>query len=82
MGEPGSGQFLVDRVLARYDRLANSCVIRAGIDRVLGQYLVDGVLIGKSRIRMPGIKVISFDLDDTLWDAEPVLRRAEEAQFE
>ena len=31
---------------------------------------------------MLGIKVISFDLDDTLWDAEPVLRRAEEAQFE
>ena len=27
------------------------------------------------------IKVITFDLDDTLWDARPVLITAEEALF-
>jgi putative hydrolase of the HAD superfamily len=28
------------------------------------------------------IQVVSLDLDDTLWDAGPVLRRAEEVQYE
>lgn len=28
------------------------------------------------------IKVITFDLDNTLWDVEPVLRRAEQAQYQ
>ena len=27
------------------------------------------------------IRVITFDLDNTLWDVEPVLLRAEEAQY-
>lgn len=29
---------------------------------------------------MPDIRVITFDLDNTLWDVEPTLMRAEEAQ--
>jgi putative hydrolase of the HAD superfamily len=28
------------------------------------------------------IKVITFDLDNTLWDVDPVIRRAEQAQYE
>ena len=28
------------------------------------------------------IKLITFDLDNTLWDVEPVLERAEQAQYQ
>ena len=36
---------------------------------------------GQPRTSWLGIKVITFDLDNTLWDVEPALVKAEQAQF-